>query len=403
MKKILGVILLVILIGVALVVAVAVYLQNLQASQNIPHQTGFHVGVAFGGNTTEEAKLLIDRVKDYTNLFVVQSGPVSVNETSLNEIVYYASDAGLDIIVYFGFFNPDYPWQLPWVESAKQRLGNQFLGVYLNDEPGGILIDYNWTSYFSGIKIQNTSDYYLHEPAVDLALNNTLPADYGQAAYHFVAGLNFDPGLQKLQNLSVTSFTSDYCLYWFDYLGGYDVLLAQYGWNQSIIQETALVRGAANLQNKRWGAIVTWTYRQPPYLIAAPEMYNQMVSAYRAGAEYVVIFNFPQIPGNPYGVLTDEHFAALERLWNDVVEERLGDPIDAEAVLVLPPDYGWGMRNPQDSIWGVWKPDETSQKIWNQSQKLLDTYGLRLDIVYQDVHFPVAGKYEQIYYWNQTE
>ena len=101
--------------------------------------------------------------------------------------------------------------------------------------------------------------------------------------------------------------------------------------------------------------------------------------------------------------MTDEHFAALERLWNDVVEERLGDPIDAEAVLVLPPDYGWGMRNPQDSIWGVWKPDETSQKIWNQSQKLLDTSGLRLDIVYQDVHFPVAGKYEQIYYWNQTE
>lgn len=39
---------------------------------------GFHVGVSFGGNTTTQAELLIDKVKSYTNLFVVQSGPVSV-------------------------------------------------------------------------------------------------------------------------------------------------------------------------------------------------------------------------------------------------------------------------------------------------------------------------------------
>ncbi|MCX6644568.1 MAG: hypothetical protein NT043_05125, partial [Candidatus Bathyarchaeota archaeon] len=38
-----------------------------------------YVGVAFCGNTTEEAKLLIDRVKSYTNLFVLDSGrnPIS--------------------------------------------------------------------------------------------------------------------------------------------------------------------------------------------------------------------------------------------------------------------------------------------------------------------------------------
>lgn len=401
MKRILALLLLVVLVSVVFVAA-AVYFVGLQTNQNVAPNSDFHVGVSFGGNTTEEAKLLIDRVKGYTNLFVVQSGPVSINETALNEIVNYAANAGLDIIVYFGFFNPNRPWQLPWVEVAKQRLGSQFLGVYLNDEPGGILIDYNWTSYFSGIKIQNTSDYYLHEPAVDLALSGTLPKDYGQAAYHFVAGLKADPGLEKLKNISVTSFTSDYALYWYDYLGGYDVLLAQYGWNQSIIQETALVRGAANLQGKSWGAIITWTYRQPPYLTNATEMYNQMVSAYRADAEYVVIFNYPQIEGNPYGVLTDAHFAALENFWNNIVSVNLDDKVNTEAVLVLPPDYGWGMRNMHDSIWGVWEPDETSQKIWNISQNLLACYGLSLDIVYQDVHFPVTGKYKQIYYWNQT-
>ena len=38
-------------------------------------KSDFYFGVAFCGNTTQEAKLLIDKVKDYTNLFVLQSGP----------------------------------------------------------------------------------------------------------------------------------------------------------------------------------------------------------------------------------------------------------------------------------------------------------------------------------------
>ena len=37
-------------------------------------QKSFYVGVTFGGNTTQEAKLLVDKVKNYTNLFVLQSG-----------------------------------------------------------------------------------------------------------------------------------------------------------------------------------------------------------------------------------------------------------------------------------------------------------------------------------------
>jgi len=100
--------------------------QNLQRKPS-----DFYVGVSFCGNTTAQAELLIDKVKDYTNLFVVQSGPVSVNETALNEIVNYAVCRGLDVIVYFGYFNPNYSWQVPWLDYAKQHWGSQFLGRLL--------------------------------------------------------------------------------------------------------------------------------------------------------------------------------------------------------------------------------------------------------------------------------
>jgi hypothetical protein len=393
---------LIVLLAIAstIVVATAFMLQNF----NVIHQKDidFHLGVAFGGNTTAEAKLLIDRVKGYTNLFVVQSGPVSVNETSLNEIVDYAVACDLDVIVYFGWFNPDHPWQVPWLDFAKQRWSNRFIGVYLNDEPAGILIDFSWTQYFLGVKERNASHYYLHAPAIDLVLAGELPLDLDEAADHFVTGLSEGLGIHKLKDRSITAFTSDYVLYWFDFLSGYDVLLAQFGWNHSINQDIALARGAARMQNKTWGAILTWTYEEPPYLASGSVIYSQMVSAYISGAKYVVIFNYPQISDNPYGIMTDEHFFALEKFWHDIPNFRSLVKNEAEVVLVLPRNYGWGMRHPNDSIWGVWDADERSAMIWDISRSLLAQYSLNLDIIYEDENFPVKGKYDKIFYWNQT-
>lgn len=126
--------------------------------------------------------------------------------------------------------------------------------------------------------------------------------------------------------------------------------------------------------------------------------------AYESGAEYIVIFNYPAIEGNTYGIFRDEHFKALERFWKDVVQNPkvVHGGIKAEAALVLPKNYGWGMRHPEDTIWGLWNPDDSSQQIWELLQKTLAKYGLKLDIVYDDPAYPATGKYQQIYYWNQT-
>lgn len=372
-------------------------------SQNAK-RTDFHLGVSFCGNTTAQAELLIDRVKDFTNLFVMQSGPVSTNETALNEIVNYAVASGLDVIVYFGYFNPNYEWQIPWLDYAKQQWGSHFLGVYLHDEPGGIVIDANWTGYYEQLSIRNSSIYYQHQPEISLAMNGTLPLDNSQlneAAYHFVSSLQNDSGLNELKSRSINAFTSDYALYWFDYLGGYNTIFAELGSNQSATQAIDMVRGAADLQNKTWGTIITWTYDQPPYIENSTALYNQLLASYMAGADYEVIFDYPQVQNNPYGILTEQHFAAIEKFWNYI--QTLQVKTEVETALVLPQNYGWGMRNPQDLIWGIWKPDNTtSTQIWNTVQKLLSEYGLNLDIVYQDSQYPVQGKYRQIYYINQT-
>jgi hypothetical protein len=180
------------------------------------------------------------------------------------------------------------------------------------------------------------------------------------------------------------------------------VVFAQFGANNSYVQAIEQVRGAARMQNKEWGAIVTWKYMQPPYLDSGDEIYTQMQTAYQAGSKYVILFDYPQMAGNPYGVLQDEHFAALEKFSNYVMAtskmRTLSDEGKADSVLVLPSNYGLGLRRADDRIWGYWGPDDKTAQVWDTSQKLLAQYGVRLDIVYDNPAFPVVGKYEHIYF-----
>ena len=102
----------------------------------------FFFGVTFGSETAEEAKLLVDKVKDYTNLFVIDSWTLCTNETALNEVCEYAAKADLNFIVFFDWVSHIiYPWHQTWLDTAKERWDDKFLGVYLFDEPGGNQID----------------------------------------------------------------------------------------------------------------------------------------------------------------------------------------------------------------------------------------------------------------------
>jgi hypothetical protein len=206
------------------------------------------------------------------------------------------------------------------------------------------------------------------------------------------------------RNYALKSITSDYALYWWDNLGGYDTVLAELGWNNTVAQEIALARGAANLQGKEWGTIITWKYTTAPYLASGNEIYQQMRTSYEAGAKYILIFNYAKDMEGPYGTLQDEHFAALERFWNDVVQNPnvTRGSVKAEAALVLPENYGWGLRRQNDTIWGIWQPDDKSPQVWTALQESLAKHDVGLDIVYDDPAYPVAGKYPQVYYWNQT-
>ena len=336
----------------------------------------FFMGVELAYGNLTDCIALVDKVKNFTNLFVVGSLEISMNHSMLNATCDYISEAGLSFIVFFT--DPTiYPYNTyVWIDRAKQKYGEKFLGVYRYDEPGGRQLDGNEQRFV--VDATNYTD----------AAETYVEYLYAHIEYYVYS--------------APMVLTADYGLYWFDYKGGYNVTLAEFGWNLSRPLQVALCRGAAKAHKKDWGFIITWTYNNPPYIESADELYSDLVLGYNAGAKYAVVFNYPN--ETQYGILTEEHFEALNMFWSYIHRNPMNHgSVEGDVAYVLPKDFGFGFRGSDDTIWGLWNDEQLSKKIWDDVNNLIDVYDSRLDIIYDDLEFDnmLKSRYDELFFWNE--
>ena len=334
------------------------------------------VGIDVAYENMTEIKALIDKVSPYTNLFIIGARAITYNATTLNETCEYIYDKGLSFIIYRDTMLRN----ANWTETAKKTWGDRFLGYYAFDELGGKQLDN-------------------HEYKFVLDAKN-----YSDAANSFVSMtdwyLDFFTRFRNTTQFDL--YTSDYTLYWFDYKAGYDAVFAQFGWNYSRQLNIAQCRGAASMLGKDWGAIITWTYTQPPYLESGEDLYKDLVLAYENGAKYIILFDSNE--GWTQSVLKQEHLDALKQFWDYAkAHPRTSLTLDDRVAYVLPKDYGYGFRGPNDKIWGFWEADNLTGKVCSDLSNLFAQYDKRLDIIYDDgLSSDSTCGYSCLIFWNGT-
>ena len=331
-----------------------------------------------------EVKALVDKVKDFTNLFVIGSVELTFNRTALDESCDYIFNSGLNFIILFtgkDMYNYSNGYTIMnWMVDAQHKYGSQFLGIYKIDEPGGNQL----------------------EKGPSMLINDTVT--YHQTAQAYVG--NLSAMINHYHPYNPNIFTADFALNWFDYKANYTAVFAEFVGNESRQRIIALERGAALAFHKDWGVIINWKYNQPPYLESGEELYNELSLAYSSGAKYAFVFSYPKI--GEYGTLSEEqgHFASLKKFWDTL--QRNPDSFGsnkAEVAYIVPADYGFGFRNPNDRIWGLFPSDILSTKIYNDiNNTLIPRYGSSFDIIYDEPQIidPVLGNYSKVFYWNQT-
>ena len=343
------------------------------------------VGIDLAYGNVDQIKQWVDEVSSYTNLFVLGCTGVTQDRLELEEACQYLFDKGMFFIVYqdypldFSWFSKD---KSTWLLDAKARWGNHFMGFYYMDEVGGRQLDFDphWTTVKKADNYANAS----------IQFNNRTSKSLDWFRNSYSGGQN------------VPLFTSDYAFYQFDYQAGYDVLLAQFGWNYSRQLNAALCRGAATAQDKQWGVMITWTYRQPPYIESGEELYNDLLVAYDNGAKYILVFNSNKAYTD--NILRQEHLDALKQFWQySQHNPRQASPVNDRTAYVLPKDYAYGFRGPTDKIWGLWESDSLSTPISMELGNLLQLYDSKLDIVYQDaLGLGSTQEYKSIIFSNRS-
>jgi hypothetical protein len=346
------------------------------------------VGVDVGFGDEQDVYRIADALEGYANLIIVGSLTITSDTQKLIRVCDYLYDRGFYFIVYVGLameglFPPRGPAS-DFFMIGENRWGNKLLGAYVFDEPGGKQLEQQ-------------------HPVVSEADN------YTDAALHYTISLGSFSTIYRgpiYYNTNLGMYTSDFGLYWYDYLAGYSVVFGEFVGNQSRQISVALTRGAATASQSEWGVMITWKYQQPPYVEEPQQLYDDMVLAYDNGAKYIVVFNSPDInkPTTSYGILTQDHINSMKNFWNYYENHPRNGQYRAEAAYVLPTDYGYGFRGPNDVIWGLWPADNLSAKAWYDVNALLIQYPNNLDIVYETRidNVQVSLPYEKLIFWNTT-
>jgi hypothetical protein len=366
------------LLVLSFLLIISLFLANFLLSSETPKRDNlpdFYVGIDVAYDDTETIKSLIDEVSPYTNLFLLGSTGISENSTKLNELCEYLYERNMYFIIY-----GEDPTYLHLLEEVQSKWGERFLGLEYEDEPAGIQLDIGrW------------------RPVEEAA-------NYSDAANQFVETWSTWLNLQFIPNDPLPSdfhlFTADYSLYWFDYEAGFDVVMAEFGWNYSSRLNMALCRGAATFQNKDWGAMMTWTYDHPPYLGSGVQLYEYLITAYDGGAKYALVFDTNE--DYTGGTLQQEHLDALKQFWQYMqANPRKYIPTNERVAYVLPEDHGYGFRGPNDKIWGLWEAGEFEFDVTMNLSYWMGKYARGLDIIYED-GLASNATYREYIFWNST-
>jgi hypothetical protein len=383
-----------------ILLVVAQLFLNLSLNNNTFAQTepGVFVGLSVAYDNLTAIKQLADKVSSYTNFFIIGNTGITQNYgthnatsqlnfiNQLTNLSQYLYDRGF----YFMYYGDYYPRNQS-LEIAR-KWGDRFLGYYAYDEQGGKQLD----------KVNSTDHNYMLISKAD---------NQSDAANKFVSTINgylyTDPRYAFARNFAYPEefplYTSDYALYWFDYKAGYQGIFAEFGWNYSRELNVALCRGAATVQNKEWGVMITHTYTTFPYVESGEELYKDLVLAYDSGAKYIVVFD-SDIEWT-MSILTSEHHQALKQFWEYVQNNpRKSYPVNQRIAYVLPKDYAYGFRGPDDKIWGLWEADSTSFLLSVSLSLMMQKYSSKLDIIYEDaLESGNTYGYSNIVYWNDSK
>ena len=374
-------------LAISTVVLVSLLIGSLFIYYNVLHTEPstapkIYVGVEIGASNVTAVESQINQVSGYTNLIVVGGTTITGNLTALQQVCQYAYDRNMYFIIYVTSSYATHVSDLEIAYDAQAAFGNHFLGLYAGDEPGGKQLD--------SVKTYGSNNPFIAPP----------PSNYSDAESQFISLTNSSLNT-AIQGANVPLFTSDYALCWFDYKAGYDTVFTEFGWNNSRQMDISLCRGAATVQGKDWGAMITWTYDQPPYLENGTQLYSDMKLAYDNGASYIVVFDDD---GNGGAILGAAQLNAMQQFWQySKTHSQPTSQSSDRIAYVLPDAYGYGFSGLNDSIWGYWQADNFADQQYTNVNNALQQYGNKLDVIYDDLSFPnYANMYSKLIFWNET-